>query len=157
IRIRGRSSLVSTATRGPFKIGENELVVPTNRVFIYGNYYSGVGHDVGESRFDVYRNVFGFEAAFLDGNASVGVRAGWQQATNGVPGIDGFSDVTVVGKFALLNDRESGNIVTGGLSITLPFGVSPTLADGRKLSPVLLQPWLGGLVTAGNAYAQAFT
>jgi len=158
IRTRsGSSVVVSTATRGPFKIAENESVLPMSRVFIYGNYYNGVGRGLGQPGYDIYRNTFGFEYAFLEGAASFGMRGGWQEATKSVQGIDGFSDTTLIGKWAFYNDRETGNVLTGGLAVTVPTGKHPVLADGKKLDPTLIQPFLGTFLSLGDAYIQGFT
>jgi hypothetical protein len=74
-------------------------------------------------RVDVHRELFGFEKTFLDGNASFELRAPvFQVAGNrGVEGGD-FGDLTVLVKYALLHDRQSGDVLSVGLALTAPTG-----------------------------------
>lgn len=101
--------------------------------------------------------VFGFEKACLDGNASVGVRVPIvQQHADGTIGADGFSDLSVILKYVLWRNAETGSLVSGGLMATLPTGLSiPTyLGD---IHSTLLQPYLGYRWQAGNFYLQGFS
>jgi hypothetical protein len=143
------------ASRGAFKISENESPRPTDRVFVTGNYFNGArGFD---NRLDVYRGLIGFEKTFLDGNASFGLRAPMQQSSGGGTGIDGFGDLSLIGKYAFINDTQTGTVASGGLVLTVPTGRSVALADGRNLDAVLIQPWIGGILVMGDAYALGFS
>src|SRR5207247_1099521 len=91
---------VPVASQGAFKICENESPRPTDRVFFTYNFYSdatGAPSGLGVPRtdtvtnpngtvtstpvpavtikLDAHREIFGFEKTFLDGNASIGMRA----------------------------------------------------------------------------------
>jgi len=106
----------------------------------------------------VHREVFGIESPFLDGNASVGVRVPWVQQ-NGDPTLDSshIGDVTVITKFALLNDRDGGNVFSVGLAVTAPTGMRLVTPDGHRITSTLLQPYLGYIVNFGQFYVQGFS
>jgi hypothetical protein len=103
------------------------------------------------------REVFGFEKTFLDGNASVEVRMPLLQQTSP---IDGFGasdagDVTVIVKYAVINDRQTGNILSGGLAVTAPTGPRIPTIDGT-LHSTYLQPWFGYIWNADAFFIHAF-
>jgi len=58
-----------------------------------------------------------------------------------------IGDLTVVGKYAFLNDPVTGNVATLGLTLTLPTGGRGTmgqLANGQTAPrAVFVQPWVG--------------
>ena len=147
-----RGSRAPIVTRGPFKISENESPRPTDRVFATFNYFNGV--KTGDSSNDLYRGVVGFEKTALDGNASFGVRAPVQSSRGTV---DGFGDVSIITKYAFINDTQTGTVASGGLVLTVPTGRSFTLSDGHRLDAVLIQPWVGGIAVMGDAYALGFS
>ncbi|MBL8795669.1 MAG: hypothetical protein JNM56_17320 [Planctomycetia bacterium] len=150
---------VPLAARGGFKISDNESPRPTNRVFFTYNYYNDVngrinGPDIGN--IDVHREVFGFERTFLDGDGSFGMRVPLVQQV----GTDHFSDIgnlSFIGKYAFINDRATGNVLSGGLVVTIPTGRDYELVTGETLDPVLIQPWLGGIYNSDRLYVQGFS
>jgi hypothetical protein len=99
--------------RGAFKIQENESPRPADRVNLTFNYYNSV--DLGTKKIDVQRETLGFEKTFLDGNASLGARLPFFQNLDNK---DDMGDITLIGKFAFLNDRMTGNVISGGIAIT---------------------------------------
>jgi hypothetical protein len=150
------------ATRGSFKIGENESPRPEDRVFINYNYYNeapnGVDSFGNVAHGSVHRETFGFEKTFLDGNASVGLRAPvLQQQADGGFGANDFGDLSIVLKYAFVNDRNTGNVLSGGLVVTAPTGPALDTLLG-KLDSVLLQPWGGFVYNFGDRfYVQGFS
>jgi hypothetical protein len=106
---------------------------------------------------NLHREVFGFEKTFLDGSASIELRVPLlQQAIN----LDGFSartvgDLTIIGKYAFLLDRDTGNVFSGGLAVTAPTGPSIQTTDGN-LHSTLLQPWVGYIWTSERFFLHAF-
>src|SRR5205807_1646328 len=110
--------------------------------------------------FGLHRELFGFEKTFFDSNASLGVRLPFLQNTTA--GDLGFAqheigDVTMISKYAFINDRETGNLLSGGLALTLPTADHRlVLADGRALRSVLFQPYTGWIISGGNLYAHGF-
>ena len=45
-------------------------------------------------------------------------------------GYDHLGDLTIVTKYALINDRETGNVLSGGLAITAPTSPTIRTSDG---------------------------
>jgi hypothetical protein len=106
---------------------------------------------------DLHREIFGFEKTFLDGLASIEVRLPLLQQHSD---LDAFSsgdigDLTIIGKYALLLDRDSGNVFTVGMAVTAPTGPSIATIDGT-LHSTYLQPWFGYIWNADRFYLQAF-
>ncbi len=205
---------VPDISRGAFKIAEDESPIPRDRVFAYYNHYSGVlGVVEGSSlspgsleaaagvggepfppisfsgnpiRFDVYREVVGFEKTFLDGQASVEVRVPFFQTGGNIPvtanGVStspegdvngpyqllaGFStalnsesnvgDMTVVLKYAPYLNRDTGSALAVGLAMTIPTGPNIPSADGN-LNCWLFQPYVGFVWNISqNWYVEGFS
>jgi hypothetical protein len=153
---------VFEATRGAFRIGENESPRPEDRVFVTYNNYADVpgGLDAtgAVTRGAVNREVFGFEKTFLDGNGSVGLRAPvlQQEGDGGFSGND-FGDLSLVTKYAFLYDRQSGNLASGGLVVTAPTGPGLLVLQGERIHSTLFQPWLGFIRNFGDFYLEGFS
>ncbi len=109
-------------------------------------------------RLDVHREVFGFEQACFDNNFSVGVRLPLIQQT-GEPSLDGshIGDVSAIFKYALINDAESGTVVSAGLMVTAPTGEGDVAVDGKQIHPTLVQPYVGYFANFGQFYVQGFS
>jgi hypothetical protein len=176
---------VAVPDGGSFKLAENESPRPVDRVFVTYNYYSGLtGPDtnaalphldtvtttiggapttiatfvpgVAAPREDLHREVIGFEKTFLNGDASIGMRVPFIEQ-NGVGDIgDGFGDVTVIFKYAFINDRTTGNVLSGGLAVTAPTGHGVPILEG-ELHSTLLQPWMGFIRNYDRWFIQGFT
>jgi hypothetical protein len=171
---------------GDFKVAENESPRPQDRVFFNYNFYGHVAGPntsaavtslntvtttlggnpavittltpgVPAPRFDLHREVVGFEKTFLGGDASVELRAPVLEQ-EGADAIDGsnFGDLTVVTKYAFLNDRATGDVLSAGLAVTLPTGPGVPLPGG-KLHSTLLQPWGGYVWNVDRFYVHGFT
>jgi hypothetical protein len=133
---------------------------------------------------NLHRETIGFEKTLFDGNASFGMRlpvfqsdqaastqfdAGRLQSftvfpntgnTTGVNDTLGPSrvgDLTMVFKYAFINDPECGRTLSGGLVVTAPTGGGILLADGSKLYSTLLQPWLGAYRSWDRLFVHGFT
>lgn len=104
--------------------------------------------------------MIGFEKTFLDGNASIGLRLPFVQL-GGVPGIavSSVGDLSVLFKYALINNQETGNVLSVGLVVTTPTApMSGTFSDGATLPhSVLFQPWAGFVRVFGRGYVQGIT
>jgi hypothetical protein len=103
------------------------------------------------------REVFGFEKTFFDGNASLEIRVPLAQLHSSA---DGFSsqdvgDLTIITKYAFINNRQTGNVLSGGLSITVPTGPGIDTIDG-SIHSTLLQPWFGYIWNADRFFVHAF-
>jgi hypothetical protein len=149
-----RTPLVS---RSGIKIAENESPRPIDRVFVTYNYFNNV-FSGGAGDLNLHRGLIGFEKTFLDGDASIGMRLPFLQGTGAASGgTDGFGDISLIGKYAFYNDVESGNLVSGGLVISAPTGLTARLYDGSELNSVLFQPWAGFILNVENFYTHGFT
>lgn len=103
------------------------------------------------------REIAGFEKTFLDGRASFEMRLPVFQQTGG--GDDfraaNFGDITIIGKYAMYLDRETGDVFSGGLAVTAPTGPAINTVQG-PVNSTLLQPWIGYIVNFDGFYLHAF-
>lgn len=146
---------------GPFKIAENESPRPDDRVFLTYNYFNDVWGSLnrgsGVGTLDLHREVFGFEKTLLGTDASIGMRLPvLQLAGDGSFNQDDFGDITIIMKYALINDRQTGNVLSGGLAVTAPTGPDFVASDGETIHSVLLQPWAGYILNVGDLYLHGF-
>ena len=142
-----------------YKISDNESPSPTDRFFLTYNYYNDV-HTVDTS-FNLDRELIGFEKTFLNGDASIGVRLPFIQtpSSTGFTGIDNneIGDLTVILKYAFINDRTTGNVLSGGLAITVPTSQGiETGYTNNYIRDVLFQPYAGWVVNRGDLFVQGF-
>jgi hypothetical protein len=151
---------IPQVSRGGFKIADNEYVCPVDRVFITYNYYNNADV-IGGPRFDLHREMVGFEKTFCDGNASFGMRIPFLQldipdSTGGIP-TSQFGDLSFIFKWAFLHDHDCGNCCSAGMVVTVPTGDDFQDVNGRTIHPTILQPYLGGYCSEGDFYVHAFT
>jgi hypothetical protein len=173
---------VAIPTEGAFKVAENESPRPEDRVFLTYNFYDRLtgppsapalatfSGKLGRSTFfgsvfvppttlhtDVHREVLGFEKTFLGGSASVELRAPLiEQRGDGSLDDADVGDLTLILKYAFVNDHVSGDVLSAGLAVTAPTGRDvPTVAG--NIHPVLLQPYLGYIVNQGPFYVEGFS
>ncbi len=146
-----------------FKITDNESPRPTDRVFFDYNYFSDVSRSALPASIPniaVQREMIGFEKTFLGGDASIGMRLPYLQ-TFGFTEVDSqeLGDLSVLFKYAWLNDGQTGNVLSTGLVVTVPTGTGRVdLADGT-IAPhsVLLQPFAGFIYNLPQVYFQGFS
>jgi hypothetical protein len=112
----------------------------------------------GASPLNLNREVFGFEKTFLDGRASIELRAPYLQqgGGNGDYGVNGVGDLTIIGKYALILDPNTGNVFSTGLAITAPTSRSIPTTDGN-FNDTLFQPFVGYLWNFNRFYIQGFS
>jgi hypothetical protein len=139
--------------RGPIKIAENESPRPMDRVFATWDYF----HNVNHFNVQLHRETIGFEKTFLDGNASIGLRAPAFEMDGGGQSRGGLNDLSVVLKYAVVNDPCSGNVVSAGVMATAPTGPAFTAFDGTTVHSTLVQPFVGGVWNNGYFYVQGFS
>jgi hypothetical protein len=144
-----------------YKISENELPRPLDRVWVTYNYYSDVaasGLAFGAPGAQVHREMAGGEKTFLNGNASVGIRVPvfWVFGSRTV--VDSqLGDISVVFKYAFINNRMTGDAVSGGLVVTAPTGPSLAVPGQSSVNSTVLQPWVGEIWHWGRLYNIDFT
>lgn len=155
------TALPPLAFLSALQISDNESPRPLDRLFVTGNDFntvSGVFLASNASSANVYREMIGFEKTFLQGNASIGMRLPNYQLA-GAPGLNEsqIGDVSVILKYAFINNRASGHALSGGLMVTAPTGTGLHLPGQSTLNPVFVQPWLGDLWAFKNLFLQGFT
>ena len=136
-----RSSTTSSTTPGPF-FSSSTTTVQTTTVT------PGV-----LPRVSLNREVFGFEKTFLDGNASVEFRLPLLQQNGGGFNSYDVGDLTLVGKYAFINDRASGDVLSAGMALTVPSGPGIATTVGTFHS-TLFQPWVGYIVNFDRFFIQ---
>ncbi|MGL4552448.1 MAG: hypothetical protein ACRC33_14815, partial [Gemmataceae bacterium] len=153
---------ISGVGGGGFRVAENESPRPQDRVFLTYNYFDQVGGKFAtgpgfESRFNLHRGVVGFEKTVLEGNASVGLRVPVLYIdSNQGQSVTGVGNVSLVTKYAFLNDTETGSVVSGGLIVSSP-SLSDKVAIGVDAESWLLQPYLGAILVSDRFFVQGFT
>jgi hypothetical protein len=154
-----QSILIPQVDRGEVKIEENESPRPVDRVFATYNYFDNVTRPFpGVPASNLNRETYGFELTFLNGDASIGLRMNSLQATGDSSFANSvFGDLTVIAKFALINDRATGDVLSVGLAVTAPTGPDAFLPDGTRFNPMLLQPWTGFIYNWERLYTQGFS
>jgi hypothetical protein len=105
------------------------------------------------------RQILGFEKTFLDGNASFGLRVPiFQFQGDASISKSDVGDITVIGKYAFINNHETGSAFVGGLALTIPTGPGlVTDLNGDTIHPWLFQPYVGGLYVVDRFYIHGFS
>jgi hypothetical protein len=168
---QARAAPIVPSVRG-FKISDNESPLPRDRVYLGFNYYDDVNQSVNRRVFSdlqnirVYRETFGLEKTFLDGDASIGLRLPLNtlHADSLVPGLGGHEtdvgDLSVFLKFALWRNVNTGSLFCTGLAVTAPTGPDSFAGFPDLSSPVhttVIQPYAGYLWSRGNFYVHGFS
>ena len=153
-----------------FKIADNQSPRPQDRVFYSFDYFNNlngvVNNAIGSplSHEKVYRELFGFEKTFFDGNASIGLRMPLNTLTadSRMPGLGGTNtavgNVTAFAKLILWQDQSGRNLISGGLAVTGPNG--PTRFAGAPSAfgfhDAQIQPFIGYIFARDRWYIQGF-
>ena len=142
-------------------ITDNDSPRPTDRLYFNYSYYDGIGAQVSPGIGNITENrpVIGFEKTFLNGNASIGMRLPFVQL-NGPVGVAGdtVGDLTILTKYAFIND-PNGGVLSAGLIVTTPTAAQGGfLSDGTPVPhSVLFQPWVGFVSVFERAYVQGIS
>ncbi|MCX7700278.1 MAG: hypothetical protein N2039_05330 [Gemmataceae bacterium] len=119
---------------GGIKIAEGDSPRPTNRLYYNYNFFGNVDVNTPANvltnvlpRMQVHRHIIGFEKTLLDGDASVGLRLPFFSMGGGSVAYEtGFvGDLSVITKYAIINNQETGNVWSAGLILGTPTGGSP--------------------------------
>ena len=144
------------------KITDNDGPRPQDRIYSGYNFYSNVNPSLnpGLGAVDLHRETIGFEKTFLDGDASFGMRLPFVQVS-GPPGTNssGAADLSLLFKYAIYNDRRTGDLFSTGLVLTVPTGADPGILGDGTTTPrsVIFQPWAGFIKNFDRAYVQGIT
>ena len=156
-----RQVLIPVGTRyNGIAITDNDSPRPTDRLYYHHSYYDGIAAQLnpGFGNVTLHRPMIGFETTFLGGNASIGLRLPFVQlhTPGGLADEQGAGDLTILTKFAFLNDPQTGDVLSAGLIITTPTGVGNVLlADGTRVPhSTLFQPWVGFIGVFDRWYVQ---
>ncbi len=133
--------------RSMFNIAENESPRPTDRVFVDYDYFANVDRlleGIPGTNANLHRETIGFEKTFLDGNASFGMRLPILELVGGNQVEESqVDDLTMVFKYALINNRETGNVLSGGLVLTVPTGPGLEIEGQSVIHSTVFQPFVG--------------
>jgi hypothetical protein len=142
---------------------DNDSARPTTRAYFGYNYYENANavYNGSAGGTNINRETVAFEYAFLDGNASVGMRLPFIQTSAPFGLSQSFvGDLSILSKYAFYNNRQTGDVASVGMIVTAPTGGGNdiVLADGSNIpTSVLLQPWVGGVKMYDRGYIQEMT
>jgi hypothetical protein len=150
-----------------YKMADNQSPRPQDRVFVAFNFFDDLGQPAasGLHQVKIYREFFGAEKTFFDGNASIGLRIPLNtiSAQSFTPGLGGTStslgDLTVFLKGIFWQNRSTGSLLSGGLAITTPNGPSgfAGASFAKSVPATSLQPFFGYIFNFGDWFVQGFT
>jgi hypothetical protein len=164
------------------KIAEGESPAPVDRVFFKFNYYNNLEksrwtdptqpiHNV-----DLYRYTFGMEKTFFDERVSLGLRIpfytlnaeakdfrvftnplGTNIVIPGGPGIDSthFGNISAIVKAVLMEDRDTGSLVSAGATLSFPTASSKLINPGQSIV-AYIQPFGAFILNRGDFFVQGF-
>ncbi len=149
-------------SRGVFKITENEGPRPTDRVFFNYNYFNNVDRllqGIPGTAADLHRETIGFEKTLLQGDASFGVRLPYLQLTGSKDFEDSHvGDLSLIFKYAFINNRTTGDVLSGGLVLTAPTGQEITVEGESSINSTVFQPFVGFIYHINrDVYFQGFS
>ncbi len=169
------ASLVIPSIRD-IKISEDQSPRPQDRVYFTFNYFQGVNDPVNTrlqapiGYTQVFRYIGGFEKTFLDGQGSVGFRVPLDSVTANTASArasgnfggtsTAVGDMSIYGKYVLLENRETGSLLSTGLAVTAPTGPGRFAGfDTFAPSPhgTSFQPFIGYIYNTGRLYFHGFT
>jgi hypothetical protein len=161
---RGNTNLVVAPlpVRTAFKIAEYESPRPETRAYFNYNYFDNVDKQLrgpGDPQSNFHRETIGFEYAFgEERNFSFGMRLPFDQLEgNGDIQNTQVSDLNLVAKYALFNDRSTGNLLSSGMVLTLPTGPGLLVPGESGLHSTIFQPFVGYVYNFENAYVLGFS
>jgi hypothetical protein len=169
----GLASALAPSVRG-FKIAENQSPQPQDRVFFSFNFYANVNAAVNRrleapvNDLRVYREIFGIEKTFDEGNGSIGLRLPLNTLTANSairgnfakPGgtSTALGDLSIFAKYVLKRDPRTGSLLSAGLLITPTTGPG-AFAGSKFISTVhstSIQPFLGYIWNRESFYLHGF-
>jgi hypothetical protein len=151
------AGVAPVVARGSFKVAENESPRPVDRVFFSYNFYDDLNLG-GAGTATLHRETVGFEKTFLEGNASIEVRLPFVQLEGSdLVNASGVGDLTVLTKYAFINDRDTGDVFSAGLAVTAPTGGHDEAGFiGLPIRDWLIQPYFGYILNLDDLYIHGF-
>lgn len=168
----GKTGIANNLVRlAGFKVSENQSPRPQDRVFFNFNYFNNVNGSLDRRlgtpfyHVEVFHYLFGLEKTIFSPDTSVGIRLPLNtiQFRSTTPGIGSRStslnDLSVYFKHVILEDEDTGSLLSIGLNVNAPTG--PSHFAGSRLFPfqqsTTVQPFAGYIWSLGDAYVQGFT
>lgn len=171
-----QASALVPSVRG-LKIAENQSPRPQDRIFFSYNAFSDVNQSLNQrlgapvTDISVYREIFGLEKTFADGDGSIGLRLPLNTLTSRptVPArfkqyggtSTALGDLSIFAKYILAQDRETGSLISTGFAITPTTGPDAFAGANYIGSPrthtTLMQPFIGYLWVRDRFYLQGFS
>jgi len=170
---RRASSLIPSVRA--LKVAENQSPRPQDRVYFTYNYFDNLNESLNR-RFEsplkdinASRYIFGLEKTFDEGRGSIGLRLPLNTITaspaipsrfNTLAGTyTALNDLSIIGKYVLKQDPETGSLISAGLVVTPPTG--PRSFAGAKFldtpHTTQVQPFLGYIWNRGDVYLHGFS
>ena len=168
------ATLLVPTMRG-IKISENQSPRPQDRIYYSFNYFDGVNDSINTrlnspvNNMRVMRNIWGFEKTFNDGQGSFGLRLPmntiWadQTVARSFGNFGGTStslgNLNLIGKYILLEDEESGSLLSGGLVISPPTGNNQFAGANyfNAFNYTTFQPFAGYIWNSGDFFLHGFS
>jgi hypothetical protein len=152
-----RVSRQPIAGYGAFKITENESPRPTTRAYLTYNYYDDL---FSASAPNTPRVGLHLEYANASRTLSIGARLPYYQLTS--PGFyneTGLGAITIVTKAVVIENEETGSLISAGMTVTAPTGRRPerSTVTGERVYSTLLQPYLGFIANRDDWFVQGFS
>ena len=143
-----------------YKIAEDESPRPQDRAYAAYNFYDDVNQPfrvfgLGPANFQ--RETIGLEKTFQEGQSSLGVRLPFVELTgHDVIQDNEIADMSLIYKHAFLEDRQTGDLLSGGMVLTLPTGRQLTIAGESSLHSTVFQPFVGFIYNVNSWYFEGF-
>jgi hypothetical protein len=108
----------------------------------------------------LHQEIVGLEYANESRTFSIGARLPYYQITS--PGFfnqTGLGALTVIAKGVVLENEETGSLISAGMVVTAPTGRRPdrSTVTGERVYATLLQPFVGYIANRDDWYVQGFT
>jgi hypothetical protein len=165
------------ASRASIKIVENESPVPQNRIYYsFANFNNLNGSALSTPggantpadvngltpTGNVRRSTLGLEKTVFGPNFSLGARVPFIETTRSLINQSGLGDISLIAKWAILNNPQTGNLLSIGTVVTLPTAgnIESDFTTGGTTSTnnTIIQPFVGYVVNVGQrGYFQGFS
>jgi hypothetical protein len=158
------------------KISENQSPRPQDRIFYSFNFFDGVNDSINTrlnsptNNMRVFRHIFGVEKTFNDARDSVGLRLPLNTISADSRLFDplgqfggtstSLGDLNIFFKHIVLENQETGSLLSGGLAVTAPTGPASFAGSDFFTSTfhsTTLQPFIGYILSAGRLYFHGFS
>ena len=144
-----------------YKIMEGESPLPENRAYITYTFYDNVDRLFPSSvagSSNLNRETLGLEQTFGGGDSSIGLRLPFLQLTGNSDVEDNeVGDLSIIYKHAFIYDRQTGNLFSGGMVLTVPTGQGLEIEGESTIHSTVFQPFLGFYHNFDAFYVEGFS